>query len=143
MIDETKRRILGFCDAVYSRGRCFIHIAENGHFVFRSMDPPISQAATVRLTLRCIFGSAQSSENDPLAALASTKNESSAGSPGIPLLSPGYRLEENVEPPMSSDLPFVLRWGIISTGAIAASFVSVRALGYLYSDALIHLYRTF
>jgi hypothetical protein len=27
---------------------------------------------------------------------------------------------------MTSDQPFVLRWGIISTGAIASKFVSVR-----------------
>ena len=35
-------------------------------------------------------------------------------------------VDDNAEPAMSSKHPFVLRWGIISTGSIASKFVSVR-----------------
>jgi len=36
------------------------------------------------------------------------------------------RFDDNIESAVSSDQPFVLRWGVISTGAIVAKFVSRR-----------------
>lgn len=98
---------------------CVMYSRTTEHCVFLSVEPHDQYSSDTFLyrATRLVNGS-----------VGSTENESSVRTPGVRLSLSRSCFDNNLELTMSSNQPFVLRWGIISTGTIAATFVSVSFL---------------